>query len=210
MRRERQICIAGCEEPKEPTASFRTVLIDPPWPERGSGKCVRGAQKHYALITTRAEMLRTIVQAPVWRPATDAHMYLWSTDNYLDWAMWLIPALGFKMHRTLPWVKPGRMGLGQYFRGCHELLLFATRGRGKAVSRPGTFRTDALVGAERPNGRVHSAKPLAAYELIEARSKGPYAEIFARGPARDGWTTWGNEAKPAHDSAPGDQHAVSA
>ena len=98
------------------------------------------------------------------------------------------------MHRTIPWTKPGRMGLGQYFRGCHELLLFATIGSGKKVSKPGTFRTDALVGAPRAigaNGKpVHSAKPEASYKMIEERSKGPYLDMFARNP-RDGWTVWG-------------------
>lgn len=176
--------------------SFSTVLLDCPWPEKGGGKIVRGAQKHYPVITSKSEMLRTIVQAPVWEPADDAHMYMWSTDNYLDWAMWLIPALGFKMHRTLPWTKPGRMGLGQYFRGCHELLLFATRGRGYAVNREGTFRTDALVGEPRPTDAagtpIHSAKPRATYDLIEKRSHGPYLEMFARN-TRDGWKSWGNE-----------------
>lgn len=179
-----------------PEPRFKTVYLDPPWPERGAGKCKRGADRHYSVISTRSELLRVIVQSGAWNPNPDAHMYLWSTDNYLSWAMWLIPALGFKMHRTIPWMKTGRMGLGQYFRGCHELLLFATRGRGKAVSKDGVFRTDALNGVPRPTdngGRIiHSAKPEGAYQLIETRSHGPYLEMFARA-QRDGWQSWGNE-----------------
>ena len=174
--------------------TFATVSIDCPWPERGAGKCKRGADRHYQLITTQLEMLRTIVRAPVWEPADNAHMYMWTTDNYLAWAMWLMPALGFKMHRTLPWTKPGRMGLGPYFRGFHEMLRFGTRGRGKEVSKPGTFRTDALCGAPRPTNEkgqpIHSAKPERSYQLIEERSKGPYLDMFARN-KRDGWQVCG-------------------
>jgi N6-adenosine-specific RNA methylase IME4 len=40
---------------------------------------------------------------------------------------------------------------------------------------------------------AHSAKPPEFYELIEARSNGPYLEMFARN-GRDGWASWGNEA----------------
>lgn len=174
------------------SATFTTVLLDPPWPERGAGKIKRGADRHYDLITTKPDMLRTILQSGVWQPAQDSHMYMWVTDNYLGWGVWLYEALGFKLHRTLPWVKPGRMGLGQYFRGCHELLLFGTHGRGKEACKDGTFRTDYLVSAPRPLSRSHSSKPAKAYELIEARSKGPYLEMFARH-TRDGWSVWGDE-----------------
>lgn len=82
------------------------------------------------------------------------------------------------------------MGLGQYFKGCHELLLFATIGRGFEVKTDATIRTDALMDCMW-NGR-HSEKPPASYELIEKRSKGPYLEMFARS-GRPGWTAWGNE-----------------
>jgi N6-adenosine-specific RNA methylase IME4 len=176
--------------------AFRTILLDPPWPERGGGKIKRGADRHYPVVTTLSAMQRLIIRAPCWTPADNAHVYMWTTDNYLAWALALFDVMGARMHRTIPWTKPGGMGLGQYFRGCHELLLFGTIGRGKAVCNPGTFRTDALVGAPRPTddrGRpIHSAKPVEQYALIEGRSRGPYLEMFARSP-RDGWTVWGNE-----------------
>jgi N6-adenosine-specific RNA methylase IME4 len=41
--------------------------------------------------------------------------------------------------------------------------------------------------------REQSRKPDEQYALIEACSKGPYLELFARG-KRDGWVSWGNEA----------------
>lgn len=41
--------------------------------------------------------------------------------------------------------------------------------------------------------REHSRKPDEQYELIEACSRGPFLELFARG-TRPGWTYWGNQA----------------
>ena len=176
-------------------SKHRTVLLDPPWPEQGGGKIKRGADRHYSLIKTKHEMLRTIVQCEHWPPADDAHVYMWTTDNYLTWAVWLFEAFGAKLHRTLPWRKT-RMGLGQYFRGCHELLLFGTIGRGFAVKTDATLRTDALMDLDW-RGK-HSEKPPASYELIEARSEGPYLELFARS-SRPGWTSWGNEVRDVVD-----------
>ena len=171
---------------------FRTVLLDPPFPEFGGGKSTRGAQRHFELIRTRHEMLRTILDCPHWPPADDAHVYMWMTDNYTTWGMWLLDCFGAKVHRSLPWRKT-RMGLGRYFRGCHETLWFATMGKGMSVrTETNSLRTDALLDLKW-SGR-HSEKPPAAYDLIEARSNGPYLDMFAR-KTREGWTSWGDEVK---------------
>ena len=207
---------------------FPAILLDPPWPENGGGKIKRGADRHYPTIRRLGDIVVTIRDAPVFRPAVDAHMYMCATNNYLPWALQIIAELGFRYITNFPWVKPvepapahveayttkGRnFGVGQYARGCHELVLFAVRGTGYNVCQvhpPGhpkagnrvTVRTDALVGVPRvlgPDGKViHSAKPDAVRELVELRSKGPYLEMFARS-RRPGWTCWGNEV----DTGPG-------
>ena len=41
--------------------------------------------------------------------------------------------------------------------------------------------------------REHSRKPDEQYDIIEACSRGPYLELFARG-SRKRWASWGNEA----------------
>jgi hypothetical protein len=33
---------------------YRIICADPPWAERGGGKCKRGADRHYPLMSTRA------------------------------------------------------------------------------------------------------------------------------------------------------------
>jgi N6-adenosine-specific RNA methylase IME4 len=95
--------------------------------------------------------------------------------------------LAFRYVTNLCWVKD-RSGLGQYFRGRHELLLFGVRGQGYEAR---TERKDLDTCFGLPRGE-HSAKPLDFYAHIEARSKGPYLEMFARSD-REGWKSWGNE-----------------
>jgi N6-adenosine-specific RNA methylase IME4 len=86
-------------------------------------------------------------------------------------------------------------GLGQYIAGQHELLLFGVRGKLPALWKDktsGAKRQGTLICA--PRGK-HSQKPVEAYELIENVSPGPRLELFARGRARAGWDTWGNETE---------------
>jgi N6-adenosine-specific RNA methylase IME4 len=41
--------------------------------------------------------------------------------------------------------------------------------------------------------REHSRKPDEQYAVVEACSRGPYLELFARG-VRPGWYVWGDQA----------------
>jgi len=160
----------------------------------------------------------------------NAHLYLWTTNNYLPDALWLVEELGFRYITNIVWVKmvPEEIwdhkrwvklmhaalnygvsravmrwalkaaGLGQYFNGQHEVLVFAVRGKGMD---PNTRKSKVSLWGRKYTGTVmfaptgdHSEKPEESYELIEARSHGPYLEMFARGKARKGWTVWGDEA----------------
>jgi N6-adenosine-specific RNA methylase IME4 len=166
---------------------YRTIVIDPPWMERGGGRSKRGADRHYDLLHTR-DMPSVILQAPVWRPADDCILFMWATANHLPDALWLVEALGFRYVTNAVWVK-SHAGLGQYFRMRHEHLILATRGSGVAVR---TAAKDISSVIEAPRGR-HSQKPSTSYEMIERRSEGPYLEMFARS-RREGWDVWGDEA----------------
>jgi N6-adenosine-specific RNA methylase IME4 len=158
------------------------------------------------------EILRAIIRAPVWNPAPDCHLWVWTTDNYLESALGLIDSLGFEFKRTFCWVKMSdlpvygppeaaqrscgvadtclQIGLGQYARGAHELCLFATRGDAM-VPEPAN-RPPSVVFAPR---REHSRKPDEAFtQWFERVSPGPRLEMFARTP-REGWDAWGNETE---------------
>ena len=178
--------------------AFRCILIDPPWHESGGGKSKRGADRHYELLKTK-DIAPVILGCGVFTPADDCHLYLCATNNFLADAIEVMRTLEFRFVTTITWVKPWP-GLGQYFKGQTEQILFGVRGNGIGLRRDWTDRRDltTLLKAARvvgKNGRpIHSAKPPEIYELIEEASPGPRVELFARGPARPGWTTWGREA----------------
>lgn len=196
---------------------IRTVSLDPPWLERGAGKCKRGADRHYPLMKVE-DILKVVADAPEWSQiGEDAHCYMWVTNNYLEDGLWLMKELGFRYVTNICWVKVKndwpdimekllddqgnivltpltwlkmlsgalRIGLGQYFRGSHELCLFGVRGECQKPMKalPSVFHA--------PRGE-HSAKPERIYEIIEETSPGPYLEMFARS-KRNNWSSWGNE-----------------
>ncbi len=169
---------------------FRTILCDPPWPERGGGKIKRGADKHYPLLKVN-DIARVMFSAPVWNITDNAHLYMWATSNYLPAALGIMSELGFRYVTNRVWVKMRdgvvQIGLGQYFRHAHELLLFGARG--KAMVPEPVCRHSSVIIAERGK---HSKKPESVYDNITSASPGPYLEMFARN-EREGWTSWGNE-----------------
>lgn len=168
-----------------------TVLMDPPWAEYGGGEIPRGAQRHYPLLKTD-EMPAVIRSCPHWdRLADDGHLYMWVTNSFLEDGLWLMNALGYRYVTNLVWTKD-RFGLGQYFRGQHELLLFGVRGR--VVRTEGTWPT--WLGQSALTRGRHSEKPEEVREMIEQASPGLWLEIFAR-EVRDGWIGWGNELEAA-------------
>lgn len=194
---------------------YVAIMADPPWPERGGGKVKRGSDRHYALISKKEHIAEAMLSSGVFTPAENCHLYLWVTNTYLPWGLWLIDALGFSYKTNFPWVKPGRPGLGQYARGQHEVLLFAVKGKGYAVKTDDrTIRSDYLVGAPRVTSAetgkiVHSAKPVEAYQLVDARTvPGPRLEMFARVKHSDAWDVWGLEAPQSISQDPLGGHGV--
>lgn len=192
--------------PAPPNAgTYRTVLADPPWLERGGGQIKRGADRHYPLLPTSE-----ICKLPVSKwAAPDAHLYLWVTNNFLRDGLEVMQAWGFRYITKIDWfkaltdtdepdIRTGehfdallQTGLGQYFRGCTESCLFGVRGKVEYRTTPDGKRAQGRTGFHAPRGE-HSAKPEKFRAVIERVSHGPYLELFAR---RDvpNWTTWGNE-----------------
>lgn len=167
---------------------YKTILADPPWNESGGGKIKRGADKHYPLLKTKE-----IMSLPVSSLADEnAHLYLWVTNGHLPDGLRVMEAWGFDYKTCITWAKD-RFGLGQYFRGQTEHVLFGVRGnipyRTKSNGKRAQGRT--LITAPR---QEHSAKPEELRSMIQVVSPGPYIELFAR-EAYPGWDCWGNEVK---------------
>ena len=168
---------------------YSTIMADPPWYQQGGGKSKRGADKHYPLLkegqikNAMSDILDGIVE-------DDAHLYMWTVSNHLPEGLRVIEHLGFRYITNLVWAKPS-FGLGRYFRGQHEICLFAVKGRGFSA-RTDANNVSSLIGGDLIKRTTHSKKPQEIYELIESRSKGPYLELFARD-HRPGWDVWGDE-----------------
>ena len=166
---------------------YGTIIADPPWPERGGGRIVRGAQRHYDLMTV-ARIMATPVEYR-WA-ADDCHLYLWVTNNFLMAGLSTLHWWGFRYVTTLTWNKNG-IGLGQYFRGNTEHVLFGVRGNPGYRQLPNGKRAQGRTGFYAEKGE-HSEKPMQIHEWAEIVSPGPRIELFARS-RRPGWHAWGNE-----------------
>ena len=84
---------------------YRTMLLDPPWNERGGGRIKRGADKHYDVASTK-DILSFIMQSGMWEPDTRrCSVWMWSTANFLNEALWLMERLGAKYITNVVWVK---------------------------------------------------------------------------------------------------------
>jgi N6-adenosine-specific RNA methylase IME4 len=180
---------------------YKTIYIDPPWPEKGGGKIKRGADRHYDLMS-----LAEIEALPVANLADPAgcHLYLWTTNNFLEAALRLVKTWGFEYITTITWTKD-RMGLGQYYRGITEHCIFAATPK----RLPYKYKLEIDGSTKRAQGvtgffeakTIHSRKPAKMREMIEAVSYGPRIELFAR-QAFPGWDCWGNEAPNIHEEVP--------
>lgn len=165
-------------------AKFSTIVIDPPWDwsDEGDVDQMGRAKPTYGTMT-----IEQLLALPVGSYADDdCHLYLWITNRSLPKGFRLLEAWGFRYVTCVTWVKP-YFGMGNYFRGQTEHILFGVKG-----SQP-LKRKDAPTYFEAPRGpNGHSSKPIESYGFIESCSPGPYLEMFARSQRPD-WTSWGAE-----------------
>ncbi len=131
---------------------YKTIYADPPWPEHGGGQVKRGADRHYPLMSVE-DIKRMNVKALA---DTNCHLYMWVTNNYLRSGLDVTESWGFEYKTMITWAKD-RFGLGQYFRGQTEHVLFGVKGRLPYKTLDGKRQQGStLVTA--PRGE-HSVKP---------------------------------------------------
>ena len=184
FKRRNRAAVLGDAAP--PVGIYRTIVVDPPWPElvaTGEGDR-RKAEKEYPTLSL-PEILAKGRDEWV-SPIADesCHLYLWVTNSMLPHVFPLVTAWGFTYRNLLTWTKPD-FGIGRYFRGATEHIVFATKGDIplKRDDVPTWFQADK---------HRHSQKPDEFYRIVESVSYPPFMDINARTP-RDGWSVWGNE-----------------
>lgn len=180
---------------------YATIVADPPWPYGtgdvlGSRQPKKNGELDSGVSSSRRYGAMTIAALCELRPAAadDAHLYLWTTNAFMDEAYDVARAWGFSPKTILTYgkVQPDgkpSMKTGYYFRGASEHCLFCVRG-----SLP--LQTDVALPTLWLWPRLpHSVKPDAFYDLVELASPGPYLEVFSRR-ARLGWDTVGRRIAP--------------
>ena len=184
---------------------FKTIVADPPWPYENrygpratqehrpnswNTACTGSAPRYGAMTMDELKGLRVKEVAD-----NPAHLYLWTTNSFIDRAHDLARTWGFVPKTIVTWgkVKPDgspSMKTGYYYRGATEHILFAVRGVLRLVG-------EACPTLHLSHRLPHSVKPEWFYAMVEAHSPGPYLELFAR-KTRLGWSTWGDQV-PATD-----------
>jgi N6-adenosine-specific RNA methylase IME4/ParB-like chromosome segregation protein Spo0J len=168
--------------PPLPEGPFELIYADPPW-QLGNPNGAHAPENHYPTLPNDEIANLRVPAAP------SAVLFLWAVNCRLPQAFEVMRAWGFAYTTNLAWVKPS-IGLGNWTRNRHELLLVGRRGN-VALPDP-EDRPDSVIEAKR--GR-HSEKPARVYELLERmypqKSK---LELFARR-ARHGWAAWGNQVE---------------
>jgi N6-adenosine-specific RNA methylase IME4 len=161
---------------------FATIVIDPPWDwgDEGDVDQMGRARPTYSTMS-----LEQLLELPVNELSdVDAHLYLWITNRSLPKGFRLLEHWGFRYVTAITWVKP-HFGMGNYFRGQTEHILFGVKG-----SQPLRRRDVGTVFTAPRGPDGHSSKPIEFLPLVESCSPGPYLEMFSRS-HRDGWVTWG-------------------
>jgi len=165
---------------------FKTILIDPPW--EYDDKLDDTRKKPYKTLT-----IYDLANLPIKKLADDdCHLFLWTTNSFLEEALKLLKCWSFKYICGITWLKrtnSGKLwfGMGHYFRICTEHCLFAHRGKLKLKTK----NTRNIVDAKKPQNH-HAAKPIEMYDLIEKNCYPPCLELFATS-KRNGWTSLGYE-----------------
>jgi N6-adenosine-specific RNA methylase IME4 len=161
---------------------FGCIYADPPWLYDNQG--TRAATgNHYEGLTVDELCALPIRELA----ADDAHLHLWITNGFLFEAPKIFEAWGFEFRSTFAWCKP-QIGIGNYWRNAHEILLTGVRGDAKRFN---DHSMRSWFECER--GR-HSEKPEQVRAMLERASPGPRLELFARWKA-PGWSAWGNEVQ---------------
>lgn len=192
-------------------SGYTVLVVDPPWSYGSDTGRTRTAEHHYSTLGNAGKEInrksgagiQSIIDAtPIPQMAAkDAHLYLWTTNPKLPFTFEVMRAWGFEYKTMLTWVKTTGMGavhrggMGWFFRGATEHVLFGVRGK-KGI--PSHMRRPNVILA--PTGE-HSEKPEEFYRLLrELYPNGEnMVDMYAR-KAHPRFAAWGDEA-PRQEAA---------
>lgn len=169
--------------------AYRCVLADPPWSfvtRSAKGQTVKSPSHHYSVMSL--DDIRALPVGTV--AARDSFLALWVTWPFLPAGLDLIKAWGFTYSSGGAWAKQSRtgkswaFGTGYRFRSASEVLLLASRGSPKWLSRSERNLWVAPI-------RSHSQKPEEVRDMLRRATEGPRLELFAND-VSPGFDAWGD------------------
>jgi N6-adenosine-specific RNA methylase IME4 len=177
--------VSGSDSPNR----YRTIVADPPW-DIGRASTNWGSSERIPIELDYPTLsVEEIASLPVRDlAASDAHLYLWTINAFVEDAYQVARDWGFKPIRLLTWAKqPIGYAPGGTFSSTSEFILFCRRGSLRASEKIDRSWFDW------PRQTRHSAKPEAFMDMVERISPEPRLEMFSRR-SRFQWDTWGDQA----------------
>lgn len=172
--------------------TYRTIVLDPPWPMERIQREVRPNQTpELAYPTMSVDDIRGWKLKDYAAPE-GCHVYLWTTHKYLPQGFGIFNDWGVKYECLLTWVK--NVGFTPFsFMYSTEHVLFG---------RVGSLSLMKLGERTDIQGKVreHSRKPDEFYDLVRTVSPGPRLDVFSREPM-EGFDQLGDEEE--HFAVPG-------
>jgi len=178
-----------------PEKKYQVIYADPPWSYKWmehapvltpvkSGENTLAPNYYYDTMT-----LDEIKSLPI-DSISDKNsvLFLWTTNPMLREGLEVMESWGFEYVTTITWYKTNSKGMGYWFRGFTEHLLFGKKGNVKS------FRSK-IRNIQKHKFTKHSEKPGLFRRLIEQATPdlNPKIELFARIKFK-GWDVWGDEA----------------
>jgi N6-adenosine-specific RNA methylase IME4 len=184
-RTENAAKVATVADPATIEGVFSTIVVDPSWDWGDEGDGNQFGRTKHQYVSWPIEKIEGL---PILKLSDkDCHLYLWITNRSMPKGFHLLDAWGFRFVTILTWPKPS-FGMGNYFRGQTEHVLFGVRGS-LALERKDA---STLLPTWKRGPRGHSSKPPEFLEFVESCSPGPYLEMFSRS-RRKGWSSWGED-----------------
>lgn len=171
-----------------PDKKYQIIYVDPPWKYRNKktgGSMSSGSESKYLTMA-----LDEICNLPIADIAyKNCVLFLWATVPLMPEAFQVMKVWGFEYKTMITWRKIMSLGMGFWFRGQCEHLLFGIKGKIKAFRLQESNFIQCKV-------LKHSQKPKEFRQLIERATinmiKRNKIELFAR-QKTEGWDVWGNE-----------------
>ncbi len=162
---------------------FTTIVIDPPWDWNDEGDINQMGRAKPKYATISFDELKKLPIPKI--TEKNSHIYLCVTNRSLPKGFELLKEWGYRYITCITWCKPS-FGMGNYFRGSTEQILFGVKGSLPLKKK----NVGTWFQAKRGKGG-HSSKPDELYTLVETCSPGLYLDYFGR-KKRKGWYVYGN------------------